>query len=363
MKTDTNGKIKIVTIVGARPQFIKAAAVSCAIAKCEGIEEIIVHTGQHFDDNMSAVFFDELNIPTPKYNLGIGSLPHGAMTGRQLEGIEKILIAEKPDWLLVYGDTNSTAAGALAASKMLIPVAHVEAGLRSFNKAMPEEQNRIITDHLSSLLFAPTSAAVKHLQHEGIVGSHVEMVGDVMNDAAILFGKKATAPQSFLDSGFEVGSFVLATVHRPSTTDDPQKLIEVLHGFIGANVKIILPVHPRTRAKLTEINFEFGENIRLVEPASYLEMLWLEANCSIIVTDSGGVQKEAFFNKKPCITLREETEWMETVELGWNTLCKIDRKAIAKLMTTVGAPLTYSNVYGDGHATTKIVASILAHSR
>lgn len=317
--------IKVVTIVGARPQFIKAAAVSRVIrSEYVGmLEEVLVHTGQHYDENMSQVFFDELDIPSPKFNLEISGGTHGAMTGRMLEAIENVLFAEKPDWVLVYGDTNSTLAGALAAAKLHIPVAHVEAGLRSFNMRMPEEINRILTDRVSTALFCPTDSAVVNLRHEGIEQG-VLNVGDVMFDVALHFKARAVHGDQVLKRlGIRSPQFVLATCHRAENTDDAERLAAIVSGLaeVSKHVPIVLPLHPRTRKLMAEQSLvELLGEVVLTEPLPFLEMVALEQMASVILTDSGGVQKEAYFYGVPCVTMRDETEWVETVNMGCNTL-------------------------------------------
>ena len=310
----------IMSVLGARPQFIKAAVVSRALA-ARGGTELLVHTGQHFDANMSDVFFEELEIPQPAHHLGIGGGTHGENTGRMIEAIEKVLLGSRPDCVVVYGDTYSTLAGAIAAVKLHIPVAHVEAGLRSFNRQMPEEINRVLTDHAASLLFAPTRAAVSHLASEGIAGRSVHLVGDVMYDAALFYAAKAERSSSVLARlGLAANSYALATIHRAENTDDPNRLAGILDGFARFDQEIILPLHPRTRARLAPSGLTLPDNVRLVDPVGYLDMVMLEKNAALIATDSGGVQKEAFFYRVPCVTLRDETEWTELVEAGWNTL-------------------------------------------
>lgn len=351
--------MKIVTIVGARPQFVKAATVSRAIALKTGITEIMVHTGQHYDSNMSDVFFEELEIPRPHHHLGIGGGSHGAMTGRQLEAIEKILLSEKPDWVLVYGDTNSTLAGMLAATKLHIPVAHVEAGLRSFNRRMPEEINRVLTDHAADLLFAPTRTAVSNLQAEGIADAKIQLVGDVMYDAALFYRSKAVAPSFARTFNLQSDQFVLATIHRAENTDDVTRLGEILRGFAASSRKIILPLHPRTRARLDVFGLSLPSQVHAVEPVGYLEMLWLLSRCHLVLTDSGGVQKEAYFFQKPCVTLRDETEWVELVEAGWNTLVGSDSARIADLISRDRRTIDYTALYGTGNAAGEIVRLLM----
>jgi len=360
--------MKVVTVVGARPQFIKAAAVSRAIAEHNlenpdnQINEIIVHTGQHYDHNMSEVFFEELDIPRPGHNLGVGSGPHGRQTGRMLEAMEEVLEKENPGWVLVYGDTNSTLAGALAAVKIHIPVAHVEAGLRSFNRRMPEEINRVLTDHAATLLFCPTEAAVENLRHEGITGS-VHRVGDVMYDCLLHYRSKISDnPPTLAALGLKPGGFALATVHRAENTDSPEALKEIFEAFneISGQLTVLVALHPRTRKYLDSYGIKTAPGVKLLEPVSYLQMIELECNARVILTDSGGVQKEAFFVGAPCLTLREETEWVETVQCGANVLCGASSDRI------VGAYVSLernhfkrinciSGIYGDGEASKSIV--------
>lgn len=359
--------LKIVSVVGARPQFIKAAAVSRVLKSAEGVNEILVHTGQHYGANMSHVFFEELEIPRPDYNLGIGSGTHGAQTGKMLEAIEKVLLEEKPDWVLVYGDTNSTLAGALAAVKLHIPVAHVEAGLRSFNRHMPEEINRVLTDHASDLLFAPTKTAVMNLRHEGIPEERIKLVGDVMYDAALFYGKKAELQSQILNKlGLKPKEYVLATVHRAENTDDPVRLKVIFDALceIAGEIKVVLPLHPRTREALIKSAMydKVASSICLTEPVGYLDMVMLEKNARLIATDSGGVQKEAFFYRVPCVTLREETEWVELVELGWNFLTS----PISKETIIAGIRYNYINhdrsehyPYGKGNSAEKVLHFLL----
>lgn len=343
---------KVATVLGARPQFIKAAVVSRALA-ANGVAEALVHTGQHFDANMSDVFFSELDIPRPAHHLGIGGGSHGQNTGRMIEAIERTLVEERPDWVLVYGDTDSTLAGALAAVKLHIPVAHVEAGLRSFNRRMPEEINRVLTDHAASLLFAPTETAVMHLADEGISGDAVQCVGDVMLDAALFYGAKAETASSVLTSlGLRPGAYSLATIHRAENTDDPHRLRGIFEGFAQFGGDIVLPLHPRTRGRLSAAGLTPPGNARLIDPVGYLDMVMLEKNACLIATDSGGVQKEAFFHRVPCVTLRDETEWTELVESGWNRLAApADSTSVARAMMDArgssGKPVA---PYGTGNA-------------
>lgn len=353
---------KLITVVGARPQFIKAAAISREIISNFGgrVNEVIVHTGQHFDNNMSAIFFDELNIPKPKYNLEISGGTHGLMTGRMLASIEEVFLSEKPDVVLVYGDTNSTLAGALAASKLHIPIAHVEAGLRSFNKKMPEEVNRVLTDHVSNYLFCPTETAVRNLHNEGIAKG-VHEVGDVMFDVAMYYKEKAKSQNKILkDIDLIDESFVLATCHRAENTDDPNKLKEILSALaeISVSTKVILPLHPRTKKFIDEYNMSsYLKDITVTTPLSFLDMIALEQQAKLIITDSGGVQKEAFFYGVPCITMRDETEWTETVRLGMNTLTGANKSNILSHWKRYSAapPKTSERPYGDAKSARKIL--------
>jgi UDP-GlcNAc3NAcA epimerase len=310
----------ILTVVGARPQFIKAAPVSAALARA-GLREVLVHTGQHFDAQMSDVFFDELGLRAPDYHLQINSLGHGAMTGRMLESLEQVMLEERPAKVLIYGDTNSTLAGALAAAKLNIPVAHVEAGLRSFNRRMPEEVNRVLADHVSTLLLCPTQTAVANLNAEGILRG-VHLVGDVMYDATIAAVKRARERSNILDAqGLTQGGYAVATIHRAENTDDPERLARILAWLEGAARQrlIVMPVHPRTR-KLLDARRWAPTGVKLLPPIGYLDMTMLLANAVEVLTDSGGLQKEAYFHRVPCVTLRDETEWVETIEAGWNRL-------------------------------------------
>jgi len=359
--------VKIASIVGARPQFIKAAAVSRVLQATEGVKEVLVHTGQHYDANMSSVFFEELEIPHPDYNLGIGSATHGAQTGRMLEAIEGVPLKEKPHWVLVYGDTNSTLAGALAAVKLHFLVAHVEAGLRSFNRRMPEEINRGLTDHASDLLFAPTRTAVENLRCEGIPEARIKLVGDVMYDAALYYGTKAERQSRILNVlNLEPKGYILATIHRAENTDDPLRLRAIFDGLaeIAGEIKVVLPLHPRTRAALVQASLydKAAQSICLIEPVGYLDMVMLEKNARLIATDSGGVQKEAFFYRVPCVTLREETEWVELVNLGWNYLITPTSKerVSAGIRDSLQAPEGLDAYpYGEGKSAGKILNFLL----
>jgi len=350
--------VKIATVIGARPQFIKASMVSREISKYDDIEEIIIHTGQHFDEKMSNIFFEEMEVPEPDYNLDIHSLPHGAMTGRQLEEIEKLLIKEKPDWVLVYGDTNSTLAGSLAAVKLQIPLAHVEAGLRSFNRNMPEEVNRVLTDHISDLLFTPTSTGFKNLKNEGIEQSKIEKVGDVMYDAALHFGQIAENRSKILEKlNLEPKKYILSTVHRQENTDDPVRLKNIFSAFSEAPMSVVIPLHPRTKKKLVDNKISINGQIKPIDPVGYLDMVSLEKNAHIIATDSGGIQKEAYFYGVPCITLREETEWVELVEIGVNTIVGTSTKNIKEAFDLTNNFKT-KTMYGDGKASSQIITML-----
>lgn len=346
--------MKVFTVVGARPQFIKAAPLSRALRKV-GHSEFLLHTGQHYDHGMSQVFFDELDLPTANINLDVRSGGHGEQTGRMLAGIENALLSEKPDWVLVYGDTNSTLAGALAAVKLHIPLAHVEAGLRSYNRRMPEEHNRVLTDHCADLLFCPTKTAVENLAREGLTRG-VHEVGDPMYDAVLLFSQKARERSKILqDLGLQKGCYVLATIHRAYNTDDPEILQTIFSALQDVKEPVVFPVHPRTRQKLRDYglmdNVSSRENLILIDPVDYLDMLTLEQNARIILTDSGGIQKEAYFFAVPCLTLRPETEWVETVQSGWNLLVGFDREKIAAgLHHTFPSAGQQPGLFGDGHS-------------
>ena len=362
--------MNLLTVVGARPQFVKAATLSRAIARhnasrpAVAVDEKIVHTGQHYDANMSDVFFDELGIPAPAFHLGIGSGPHGAQTGRMLEAIEAVIGDEKPDAVLVYGDTNSTLAAALAAAKMHVPVAHVEAGLRSFNPRMPEEINRVLADHVSTWLFCPTRTAVDNLAREGIEAG-VANVGDVMYDGMLHYRDNAHG-DALARCSVEPGRYVLATVHRAENTDDPARLAAIMQALGEAAARlgsVILALHPRTRGKLLEHSIAMPEGVHVIDPAPYLEMIALLANARAVMTDSGGVQKEAFFLQVPCLTLRDETEWLETTQCDANRLAGADpqraRQAIDALANGTWKPDFSARPYGDGHAAEAIVASLV----
>lgn len=355
--------MKILTIVGARPQFIKAATVSRAISQFDNVEEIIVHTGQHFDANMSEVFFQEMKIPEPKYNLGIKESLHGAMTGKMLMGIEELIIKEQPDYVLVYGDTNSTLAGALAAKKLHFKLAHVEAGLRSFNLEMPEEINRILTDRISDFLFCPTDTAINNLNNEGFQNIDCKVVncGDVMFDATLFYLELAKKPQIDLS-----GEYILATIHRAENTDDKQKLVSIIESFkeLSLSTQVIIPLHPRTRNKLKEYNIDYS-GIKFIEPLGYLEMIWLLQNCKLVMTDSGGLQKEAFFHKKSCITLRDETEWVELVDNGYNIIAGSDKASIKEAYSKIiSSTVSFDKeLYGTGNAGKIIIEKLLKNHK
>ncbi len=359
--------MKIVTVIGARPQFVKAAVVSRGINEYNErtneakIQELIVHTGQHFDENMSDIFFKQMNIPKPHYNLEVNSLSHGAMTGKMLAKIEEVLMVEKPDWVLVYGDTNSTIAGALAAKKMHIKVAHVEAGLRSFNMDMPEEVNRILTDRISDILFCPTQTAIDNLVKEGYDNLNIRKVrcGDVMYDAALYYKKWATKPETVSDDI----PFVLSTIHRQENTDSSKDLISIFDalGEIAKDYKVILPLHPRTIKKLDDFQIRPNQNIQILKPVGYFEMIWLLSNCRFVITDSGGLQKEAFFFKKPCITVRDETEWVELLHQGVNFLTGSNKIKIVDTYNKI-KDLSFDfdkDLYGIGDTGRSIIAELI----
>jgi UDP-N-acetylglucosamine 2-epimerase (non-hydrolysing) len=356
--------MKILSIIGARPQFIKCAPLSRKLR--QNHEEILVHTGQHYDRNMSDVFFKELGIPEPDHNLGIGSASHGEQTGKMLAEIEKLLISEKPDMVLVYGDTNSTLAGSLAASKLHIPVAHVEAGLRSFDRTMPEEINRILTDHASDLLFCPTETAVRNLKNEGITEG-VYNVGDVMVDALQYNIKIAEEKSNILeDLDLSQKEFMVATVHRASNTDSIENLSSIVNAFCNADANIVFPVHPRTENYLREYELwdKLYQHVTVISPVGYLDMLKLMSNSRKILTDSGGVQKEAYMLGVPCITMRENTEWVETVDDGWNVLVGADYGKIVKGIGGFEGADVKGEVFGRGDACEKImnIISVFSHA-
>jgi len=349
--------MKIMTIVGARPQFIKAGTVSRKVLDYNEIEEVIVHTGQHYDANMSEVFFTQMKIPQPHYSLGIGGKSHGAMTGQMIEKIEEVALKEKPNWIMVYGDTNSTLAGAIVASKLHIKLAHIEAGLRSFNMKMPEEINRILTDRVSNILFCPTNLAVSNLEKEGYNSFECKIIksGDVMQDGAIFYKNLAKKPEMNFHR-----NFILSTVHRAENTDDISKLKSIIDALneINSQKQVVLPLHPRTRNIIT--NNKIKTDFTIIEPVGYLEMVWLIENSDLILTDSGGLQKEAFFFNKPCITLREETEWVELIENKFNVLVGSKKHKILAAYNNQNYNKNYEmNLYGGGNAAQSIVDNLL----
>jgi len=361
--------LKVLTVLGARPQFIKAATVSRVIKARDDIEEIIVHTGQHFDTNMSEVFFKQMEIPRPNHYLKIANLSHGAMTGRMLEGIEELIQQEKPDWVLVYGDTNSTLAGALAAAKLHLPIAHVEAGLRSHNPAMPEEINRVLTDRVSSLLLCPTETAVNNLEKEGFpykaitkLRQQIVNVGDVMFDAVLYYRERALKEVNLETFGLEHQSYALCTIHRQENTDQAEGIKSILSALqsIAKDLVVVLPLHPRTKAKISQYNLEsFLKGLHLLDPLPYLEMQRLQMSAKVMLTDSGGIQKEAYLHRVPCITLRDETEWIETVEAGWNQLVGVDENAIVRTAKSAEpTTTTQTSIFGDGYAVEKVIKAI-----
>ena len=352
--------MKICTIIGARPQFIKAAPMSKAISEQENLNEVIVHTGQHFDKNMSNIFFSEMSIPKPDYNLGVSSLSHGAMTGRQLEKIEGVLLKEKPDWVLVYGDTNSTLAGALAAVKLHIPIIHIEAGIRSFNKEMPEEINRILTDNISTLLFVPTLTAQQNLIKEGINSSKIKLVGDVMYDASIFFSKIAEKKSKIVSRlKLKKNRYILSTVHRPENTDKKENLLSIFKSLEKSDLPVVIPLHPRTEKMLAKHKIKPNENIKIIDPVGYLDMIMLIKNAKIIATDSGGLQKDAYFFNTPCITFRNDTEWVELINVGANFLVGSNEGKIDKFLNHYKFKFKVENLFGDGKASRKIVEMLV----
>lgn len=357
-------RMRIVTVIGARPQFVKAAVVSRAFATDPRIEEVIVHTGQHFDTQMSDVFFDELGIPRPQHNLGVAGGGHGVMTGAMLDALEPLLGTLDPDWVIVHGDTNSTLAGALSAAKLHIPVAHVEAGLRSFNRRMPEEINRVLVDHMSEVLFCPTDTAVANLQREGIGPERIRQIGDVMCDAVRIFSQHSDGDEHLLtELALTKNRYVLSTVHRAENTDSPQRLRAILEGLeqVADSMPVVLPLHPRTRHALVRSGFDVHA-VRIIEPVGYLDMLQLQRHACVIATDSGGVQKEAYFHGVPCVTMRDETEWTELVELGWNTLAPPERSNLAEeIQAAMGRHGRPAAPYGDGQAAQRIRDCLLEY--
>ncbi len=350
--------MKILTILGARPQFIKAGSVSREIAKYDEIDEVIVHTGQHYDANMSDIFFDEMKIAKPNYFLGIGGKSHGAMTGQMIEKIEEVALEVDPDWIMVYGDTNSTLAGAIVASKLHIKLAHIEAGLRSFNMKMPEEINRILTDRISNMLFCPTDIAIQNLDNEGFNDFECKIIksGDVMQDGAMFYRSLAVKPKLHIED-----NYILCTIHRAENTDDESRLRGIFEALenIAKDKQIILPLHPRTKKIIDHLELNI-ENLTIIEPIGYLEMVWLIDNCDLVMTDSGGLQKEAFFFEKPCITLRDETEWVELVANGFNVLVGAKKGKILSAYKNYEFNSNFDiDLYGNGQASKKIVLELL----
>lgn len=347
--------MKVLSVVGARPQFVKASVVSRILRNTH--EEILVHTGQHYSDALSKIFFDELAIPTPTYNLGVGSDTHGRQTAAMLKGLEEILLEESPDIVLLYGDTNSTLAGAIAAAKLEVTIAHVEAGLRSYNRSMPEEINRILTDHVSDLLFVPSKSAEEILAQEGIT-TGVHVVGDVGYDAICWARGRASEQSDVLDQlALEESTYILSTVHRAENTDNPDRLESIFESLANTPQRVVLPIHPRTQRVLREYDLWEAANreLEIIDPVGYLDFVRLLDSAERVATDSGGVQKEAFYLETPCVTLRDETEWRETVDCGWNRLVGADRRAISEALRTVSWPQSVPTIYGDGHTAEKII--------
>lgn len=358
-------KIKVLIIVGARPQFVKAAALSRKIAENKLIIEILVHTGQHFDTQMSDVFFDEMQIPKPHYYLGVNGKSHGAMTGQMIEKIEEVLLIEKPDWVIVFGDTNSTLAGAIAAKKMHIKIAHVEAGLRSYNNLMPEEINRILTDRISDVLFCPTQTAYDNLVREGFLEFDTDLVisGDIMEDAALHYSDLITDSSILTQIGVKPQNYILATIHRAENTDNLDRLHEIVSALneLSQNIDVVMPIHPRTQKIFEASGFDI--QFKLIDPVGYFDMITLLKNCNIVMTDSGGLQKEAYFFGKFCLTLRDETEWVELVENGYNFICGANRSKIAEMYMQVIHKLYPNkiNLYGNGEAANNVINYLINH--
>jgi UDP-GlcNAc3NAcA epimerase len=344
----------VVTVVGARPQFVKAAAVSRTLRSRH--KEILVHTGQHYDYEMSGVFFDGLEIPPPDVNLGVGSGTHGNQTATMLKGLEDVLLVHRPDWLVIYGDTNSTLAGALAAAKLSVPIAHIEAGLRSFNRGMPEEINRVVADHVSTLLLCPSDTAVRNLAAEGITRD-VHLVGDVMLDVLDWARPQARARSAHIlgPLGFEDGAYVLVTIHRSENTDDPGRLRGLLAALDRIEEPVVFPVHPRTRRVIADLEWRPGPQVRLIDPVGYVDMIAFAGAARLIATDSGGLQKEAYWLGVPCLTLRAETEWVETVESGWNRLVGSDPEGIVRAVQSFSPRGAHPALYGDGRSAIRCV--------
>lgn len=355
--------MKIMTIVGARPEFIQTAPVTQAVRRRH--TDVLVHTGQHYDDNMSAIFFRELGLPEPEIHLGVGSGSHAEQTGQMLIRLEQIMLQEKPDWVVVFGDTNSTIAGALAAAKIHIPVAHIEAGLRSYDRAMPEEINRVMTDHLSSLLLPPTTAAVENLRKEGLT-ANVCLVGDVRVDvlAGMVERARDRRPALLAQTGLKDGeAFALATIHRASNTDDRARLADIIQAFNTLDLPVVLPMHPRLRKMAGEFGLAFGGNVRAVEPLGFLDMVALLDACRIVITDSGGLQKEAYMLRRPCVTVRDTTEWVETVEAGWNRLTEPEEFAAAARAALLPPPAEHPDFYGAVGVGERIVDALESAGR
>lgn len=353
----------VLTVLGARPQFIKAATVSRLLSDVRGVREILVHTGQHYDANMSSIFFDELELPKPDHHLGIAGGSHGQMTGRMLEKLESVLELEKPDAVLVYGDTNSTLSGALAAAKMGIDVVHVEAGLRSYNRSMPEEINRVLTDHVATLLMTPTDTASANLEREGVPEERIHQVGDVMFDAALFYGEKAEAESDVLSTwSLARNEYCLATIHRQENTDDSVRLSWIMDGLeeLARHIKVVLPLHPRTRSRLSNHGLlPRLEKLLVLPPLGYLDMVMLERGAAVVVTDSGGVQKEAYFHGVPCVTVRDETEWVELIDSDWNLLAPPGTSNLAGIVASrIGHAGIDARPYGDGDSASRIVELI-----
>ena len=359
--------MKVLTVVGARPQFVKAAPVERALNE-RALESVLVHTGQHFDHEMSQLFFDELGLRPPDRNLGISGGSHGEMTGEMLGALEKVIVAEQPDWVLVYGDTNSTLAAGVATAKLPPRLAHVEAGLRSFNRSMPEEINRVVVDHLSDLCLTPTVTADTNLAREGITGGKVVRTGDVMYDAVLMFADVARSSSDVAArADVQPRDFILATLHRAENTDDPERLRAAIGGLalLAEKVPVVLPLHPRTRQAIAAMGIDTPRSLRILPPVGYLDMLWLEENARLVATDSGGVQKEAFFFRRPCVTLRDETEWVELVEVGWNRL--VPPSSAADVAAGIDAALAAragsdASPYGTGDAAKLIVDALVSAS-
>lgn len=353
--------LKIVTVVGARPQFVKAAALSPCFRRQPGIEEKLVHTGQHFDANMSDIFFDEMGIPRPDFNLGIGGGTHGQNTGRMIEAIEGVLLAEKPNLVLVFGDTDSTLAAAISAAKLAIPLAHVEAGLRSHRRHMPEEINRVLTDRLADVLYAPSASSCANLRREGIANERIVDVGDVMHDVVRIFTDRAKQNAHILESlALAPREFNLMTLHRKENTDDRERLASILDGVSGSTLPVVLPLHPRTAKRIAEHGLSLPSVIRVIEPLGYLDTLRLESAANMILTDSGGVQKEAYFHGVPCVTLRDETEWTELVEVGANVLTGADAVRIRCALSAPPSRPSSADVYGDGFTAERILQDLIS---